>query len=409
MKSKRAFSRLFSQALGLWLMLGGGEAIARDRYTEDWDDQREALSTRGVAFQLSYTGSFMDHLHGGFRRGANWQGLLDLAMLVDLEKVAGWRGAILHAEGIWVQGPSASSMAYIGNINEVSNIQGLAATARAYHVWLQQRLWADKLRFTIGWMTLDTDFMISPSANLFINSALGPIQTWNINFATPVYPLAAPGFLAEWQVDERHELQLGVYDGNTGGERGNRRSSNTRLGTDDGAAILLEGARSHEIAGRAGTVKLGTGWNTGLTTQNATGDLVHGNGHFYAMLDQTLVPGRDKDAPDRLTFFTRIGRVIHPGRSMVDFALDVGVTGSGLRPADQWGLMMMSSRFSRSFVNATLAGGGSSSNRETTLELTYKAQFNPHLALQPTLQHIIDPQGGSPDATVLGLVLMLTF
>lgn len=409
MKSKRAFSRLFSQALGPWLLLACGAAVARDRYTEDWNEQREALSKRGVAYQLSYTGSFMDHLHGGFRHGTNWQGLLDLAVMVDLEKVVGWRGASFHAEAIWLQGESASSVGYIGNVNEVSNIQGMAADVRAYHVWLQQQLWHDKLRFTIGWMTLDTDFMISHSANLFINSAFGPIQTWNLNFAAPVYPVAAPGFLAEWQVDEQHELQLGIYDGNMGGERGNRRTSNTRLGTDDGAAILLEGARTHEIAGRAGTVKLGAGWNTGLATVNATGNLAHGNGHFYAMLDQTLVPGHGKDAPDRLTFFTRIGRAIHPGRSMVDAALDVGVTGSGLRPVDQWGLVMTASSFSRSFVAATNAGGGYSTNSETALELTYKVQFKPWLAMQPTLQRIINPQSGSPDATVLGMVLMLTF
>lgn len=409
MKSKRVFSRFLSRSLGPWLMMLCGDALARDRYTEDWEEQRDALSKQGIAFQLSYTGSFMDHLHGGFRHGTNWQGLLDFAVMVDLEKVLGWRGAKFHAEGIWVQGPSASSLAYVGNINEVSNIQGLVATARPYHVWLQQRLWDDKLRFTAGWMTLDTDFMISNSANLFINSALGPIQTWNINFAAPVYPVAAPGFLAEWQINKQYELQMGVYDGNTGGERGNRRSSNTRLGHDDGAAILLEGARTHEIAGRAGSVKLGTGWNTGQFIDNPTGNPVQGNGHFYGMLDQTLVPGHGKDAPDRLTFFTRVGRAISPGRSMVDFALDVGVTGSGFRPADQWGLMMTRSRVSRSFVAASAAGGVYSSNSETALELTYKAQFNSWLALQPTLQHIINPQSGTPDATVVGMVLMLTF
>lgn len=409
MKSKRAFSRLLCQAFGPWLLMICGEAMARDRYIENWDEQREALSKHGLAFQLSYTGSFMDHLHGGFRHGTNWQGLLDFSMLVDLEKVMGWRGASFHAEGIWVQGQSPSSLDYIGNLNEVSNIAGVVATARAYHFWLQQHLWDNKLRLTIGWMTVDTDFMVSNSAGLFINSAFGPIQTWNSNFATPVYPVAALGFLTEWQVNEQYELQLGIYDGNTGGERGNRRSSNTRLGTDDGAAILLEGARTHDIAGRAGTVKLGAGWNTGLTTDNATGNPVHGNGHFYGMLDQTLVPGRGKDAPDRLTFFTRIGRAIYPGRSMVDFTVDVGVTGSGFRQADQWGLVMTRSSFSRSFVAATNAGGGYSTSGETALELTYKAQLNPWLAVQPTLQHIINPQSGSPDATVLGMVLMLAF
>ncbi len=383
--------------------------MARNPVMEDWDEQLDDLSKHGIAFQLSYTGSFMNHMYGGFRRGTNWQGLLDFSTLVDLEKVVGWHGAYFHAEGIWVQGQSPSSVDYVGNINEVSNIQGMAATGRVYHVWLQQKLWGEKLRLTFGLKTLDTDFMISNSANLFINSAFGPIQTWNMNFAAPVYPVAAPGFLAELEVNKQYELQLGVYDGNTGGEPANRRSSNTRVGGDDGAAILIEGSRHHQVAGLNGIVKLGAGYNTGLSTVNETGLLQHGNGHFYAMLDQTLVPSRTKDGADRLIFFTRIGRALNPGRSMVDLAYDVGLTGCGLRPADQWGLVMTHSKISNSFVFAAISAGGYSTNSETALELTYKAQINPWLAVQPTLQRLINPQSGSPNATVLGLVVMLSF
>jgi fumarate hydratase class I len=62
------------------------------------------------------------------------------------------------------------------------------------------------------------------------------------------------------------------------------------------------------------------------------------------MLDQTLLPGQGKEAPDRLTFFTRLGRVFHSGRSLVDFTVDLGFTGSGLRPVDQWGLAVTHSR-----------------------------------------------------------------
>lgn len=391
------------------LLLASGSAMAQLAWVEDWSAQREQLAKSGVAYQLSYTGSFMSHLDGGFRRGTNGQGLLDFAVMVDLEKTVGWRGGTFHAQVIWTQGGSASSVDYIGNINEVSNIQPLEPTVRPYHVWVQQRLFDDKVRLTAGWMTLDTDFMISTPGNLFINSAYGPIQTWNINFGAPVYPLAALGFLAEWQVTKRYEVQAGVYDGNTGGEHGNQKSSNSRLGGDDGAAILGEVARTHSIAGCAGTLKLGAGWNTGLSMANATGMPVHGNGHAYVMLDQTLMPGISKDVPDWLTFFTRMGRVLHPGRSVVDFTVEGGFTGRGFRKADQWGVSATYSRFSRSFVQATRAGGGTTSSTETALELTYKAHITPWMVLQPTLQRIYHPQSGAPSATVLGLVMTLSF
>lgn len=409
MSSRRAFLRSLSRAAALWLFLVHGLLKAQTAWLEDWEAKEAQMAKTGVAFQAVYTGSFMSHLEGGFRRGTNWQGLLDVSVLVDLEKVVGWKGAAFHAEGLWVQGPSASSMAYVGNINEVSNIQGMAATARPFHVWLQQKLWGDKVRLNAGWLSLDTDFMVSVPGNLFINSAYGPIQTWNMNFAAPVYPLSALGFLAEWQINDEYELQLGVYDGDTGGEKGNRRTANTRLGADDGAAILLEMARSHKIAGLAGTAKIGGGWDTGLTTVNATGLMEYGNGHVYAMLDQTLLAGIGKDAPDRLTLFTRMGRVLHPGRSMVDFTLEGGFTGRGFRAADQWGVAATYSHFSGSFVQATLAGGGTSSAAETAVELTYKAQVTPWMSLQPTLQRIYNPQTGTPNATIVGMVLTLSF
>jgi porin len=389
------------------LLLAGVQA--QNVIVEDWESEQEALKKHGIAFQAGYTGSFMSHLQGGFREGTNWQGLVDLSVLVDLDKFMGWKGAAFHAEVIWVQGRSASSMAYIGNMNEVSNIQGMANTVRPFHVWLQQQLWGDKVRINAGWLTLDTDFMVSNAASLFINSAYGPIQTWNMNFNAPVYPLSSLGFFAEWQVNDQYEVQAGVYDGNFGGEKGNRRSANTRLGTDDGAAILLELARTHHIGRLAGTAKIGGGWNTGFSTVNSTGLLAHGNGHFYAMLDQTLVPGIGKDAADRLTFFTRAGRAIHPGRSMVDLTLEGGFVGRGVRENDQWGVAMTWSRVSNSFVQATLAGGGTTSSSETAIELTYKAQLTPWMALQPTLQRIYNPQSGTPNATVLGMVLMLNF
>lgn len=383
--------------------------MAQQVWTEDWEAQREQLEKNGVAYQLSYTGSFMSHLDGGFRRGTNGQGLLDFAVMVDLEKTVGWKGGAFHAEVIWVTGGNPSSVDYIGNVNEVSNIQPFAPTLRPYHVWLQQKLFDEKVRLIAGWMTLDTDFMVSTPGNLFINSAYGPIQTWNMNFSAPVYPVSALGFLAEWQVTDRYELQAGVYDGDTGGERGNRKSANSRLGGDDGAAILTELARKHSIAGCAGTLKLGAGWNTGLSTVNATGLLVHGNGHAYVMLDQTLMPGSGAQAPDWLTFFTRMGRVFHPGRSLVDLTLEGGFTGRGFRTADQWGVAVTYSRFSRSFVEATRTAGGTTSSTETALELTYQAQVTPSLVLQPTLQRIYHPQSGAPTATVLGLVMTLSF
>lgn len=399
--------RLLAVVLGLFLH----DTTARGQiaWEENWEAQQEQLDRYGMAYQAGYTGSFFSHLHGGLRQGTNWQGLLDLAVLMDLEHLIGLNDTALHAEVLWLQGKRASSVHYLGNINEASNTQGLDPTVRPFHVWLNHRFLDGKLNFTAGWMTLDTDFMVSRSAALFVNAAFGPIQTWNANFAAPVYPLAALGFLTQWQINERQELQFGIYDGNTGGESANQGSANTRLGADDGAALLLEWTRHHELHHRKGSVKLGTGWDTGHITDFDTGRTRHGNGHVYTVLDQTLVPGATADGDDRLAFFTRLGHVFQAARSVVDFTMEAGLVGSGFHAGDQWGLAFSRSHISDSYAESIRADGGISSDAETVIELTYWLQVKPWLAFQPTLQYHHHPQSGAPSAFVAGLVMALTF
>lgn len=108
MMLSRACFRPFFQAACLGLACG--VSIAAPPWQEDWETERRQLSEQGLAWQLNYTGSFMNHTGGGFRHGTNGQGLLDFAVMVDLEKMAGWKGGTFHAEVIWVTGGSPSSV-----------------------------------------------------------------------------------------------------------------------------------------------------------------------------------------------------------------------------------------------------------------------------------------------------------
>jgi porin len=76
------------------------QATADDTLTGGWGGLRKRLADAGLQFQASYTGSAIEHLAGGFRRGFDSQGLLDLSLELDLEKFLGWQGALLHAEGL---------------------------------------------------------------------------------------------------------------------------------------------------------------------------------------------------------------------------------------------------------------------------------------------------------------------
>ena len=95
-------------AIALGLVMLPGMLQAHSAWVENWKKQEEQLSKHGVAFQASYMGSFMSNVQGGFRQGTNWQGLLDVSMMADLNTLMGWKGVISQAEVLSVYGLSPS-------------------------------------------------------------------------------------------------------------------------------------------------------------------------------------------------------------------------------------------------------------------------------------------------------------
>jgi len=47
------------------------------------------------------------------------------------------------------------------------------STTRLFEAWFQQKLFDDRLSIRLGQLSADTEFMISPSATLFVNSTFG--------------------------------------------------------------------------------------------------------------------------------------------------------------------------------------------------------------------------------------------
>src|SRR6478609_5588851 len=79
----------------------------------DWrDGGLKALNARldqwGVAFSAAYIGEALGNASGGMRRGAIYEGRLDVGVDVDLERAVGWNGAVFHANAFQIHGPGLS-------------------------------------------------------------------------------------------------------------------------------------------------------------------------------------------------------------------------------------------------------------------------------------------------------------
>ena len=97
----------------------------------------DAESGRGIGAGLTYLGEVFSNLAGGLRRGPVYIHNVSLTLSLDLNKLAGWRGATLFVYGMNIEGGNPELR--FGEAQTVSNIAAPHAT-RLYEAWLQQEL-----------------------------------------------------------------------------------------------------------------------------------------------------------------------------------------------------------------------------------------------------------------------------
>lgn len=389
---------------------------------------RAFLKQRGIVYSLTYIGETLGNVSGGTRRGAIAEGLLDLEIDVDLDPLIGWKGGALHTNLFQIHG-AGLSRGYVDNLLTISGIEALPSS-RLYELWFEQKLFDDQLGLKIGQLAADTEFAVTQTGTVFVNSTFG----WHNNMAVvipsggPIYPLAVPGVRAKYVPNANLSLQVGVFDGDPAGrargdqdpdpQRRNRTGTNFR--TSDPTLVIAEAAYAYNIApnspGEAGTVTLG-GWyhfgrfdslhvdqsGTSLADPSTSGIArrFRGQAGLYGIVDQTIY--REPDDPnDGASVFLRVSGS-PADRSLVDLYVDAGIAYKGLFPGrsdDTLGVAFALSRISSQAraldTDAILASGvpGPRRSSEAVLEATYQAVLGPGVTVQPDLQYVFRPGGG---------------
>ena len=134
-----------------------------------------ALARAGIRPSLTYLAEPLANVAGGMRRGAIYEGRLDLGVDADLNRLMGWSGAKFHANVFHIHG-NGLSREYIGNLMLVSGMEALNHT-RLYELWIEQSFGKHfSLRF--GQLAADVEFFYSKYAEIFVQSTLGwPVIT----------------------------------------------------------------------------------------------------------------------------------------------------------------------------------------------------------------------------------------
>src|ERR1700704_1690896 len=150
------------------------------------------LEKWGIKFAATYIGETLGNPTGGLKQGAIYEGRLNLAVDVDLEKLAGMRQLAFHANLFQIHGGGLSRGALL-NFMDVSGIEALPST-RLYEMWFEQK-WGTKLALRAGQLAADTEFMTAKYTDVFTNASLGwpAIFALNMPSGGPSPPLATMG------------------------------------------------------------------------------------------------------------------------------------------------------------------------------------------------------------------------
>ncbi len=379
-----------------------------------------SLARIGISPSLTYIAESAANLSGGLRRGAIYQGRLDLGLSADLDKLMGWSGAKFHANVMHIHGDSLSRQ-YIGNFMSFSGTEALNH-ARLYELWIEQEF-AKGYSLRVGQLSADVEFFNSKYSDVFVNATFGwpAIAAVNLPSGGPASGLTAFGFRAKAQLSDRLTLLFAMFNGDPAGrgpgEAQNRNAHGLNFRVNDTPLLMGELQYSYEAGPRRpGTLKLGGWFHTdrfddqrygtdglSLADPAGNGEPAQRRGSFapYAVIEQMLVPF-DGKGDQGIAAFARIA-ANQPDRNLIDFYADAGLNVSGFwpaRPNDKFGVGFAYAKISssaRGLDQDALGFGtpGPVRNYEAAFELSYLAEVKKGWTVQPTLQYLIHPSGGA--------------
>src|SRR3954466_8300263 len=132
----------------------------------------------GVKFAATYIGETLGNVSGGVKQGAIYEGRLNLAVDVDLQRLAGWRELTFHANMFQLHGDGLSR-SNLQNFLVASGIEALPS-ARLYEIWFEKK-WDDRLTLRAGQLAADTEFINAKYTDVFTNASLGWPAITSIN------------------------------------------------------------------------------------------------------------------------------------------------------------------------------------------------------------------------------------
>jgi len=360
-----------------------------------FQSQRAFLASKGLTFDPYVMEDYVSVYKGGLIDNNTWAGRFDFVSELDLEKAGLLKGGLLHIDILNVHGglkPTADHM--VGDLQTVNDIEATRST-RIYEGWYQQSLFDNKFSVKFGLVDINSEFLVSDSGNLFINSSINTASSfWVNNNNVATYPEPVPAVRLKYSPNANLDFLVGFFQADPLNNDINAHS--THFGNGEGLLSIEEGQYHYKIpfeGGLAGTFKIGYWYNSGdgpnASTFNGNGDMFVFEDDYgaYAMIDQRVFQINETQGLNVFCF----GGGAPDNRNTVQDSIAGGLNYTGLipyRPKDVMGVALTSSTFSNKLSASTMQDGS-----ETSYEWTYQIQIRDGVYLQPDIEYVRHPNG----------------
>lgn len=386
--------------------------------TGDWGGSRTQAWQDGLQLEAGLRLDSLRSRGDGFDR-TRTVSHLDLKFRADLDRLFGWQDTVAYLNVLDDRGAGPSRD--VGNLMGVTSIEVPAPTTRIFQAWVQKGFFDDRFSLLAGIYPIDTEFFVMESASALVQPIYGTPADLVLTDTPSIFNNAAFGLRGKWYSADRTLYAMGaVLDGVPNDPRRPKATAIKLSGRDGVFAIAemgwmpLEQAhafdfeptdpanvrRSPQVAIHekyGGTAKYAVGlWGYGrrkpdLLDVDASGDPRLRRSHGGYLLAERTLFGLESDTLRNLTAFGRY-TFADPNTIAIDRSWNVGLKWRGPladRPQDSitvaWTRGQLADKYRQTLVRPARS--------EQMLELAWRVELSPWLAIQPDYQYIKNPGG----------------
>jgi porin len=412
-------------ALILWgaagLVFGAGswsDWLEGERALDGMVPLRHELEDRGIFLGGSYTADLLGNPVGGKSAGFTYFGQVQVLLVAELEKLAGWRGGYFVAGMIDSAGTDLSRR-HVGNDFDVAEITSIP-TAVLGPLYFEQRWegWATSLK--LGRMGIGQDFVAMDMFNLYLGGIDGHTPVFGYNTFWSSNARSTWAAVLKTEPHEDWALRYGIYQATRANGVIANHGMNMEFGSGDGVSMFGEVGWKTRVAdvwrgaeeGLTGNHKFGGYWSSWDYTTFGGGSAPSTHGFYW--IGEQMVWRERAGADEGITLWYSF--VYAPQGEVARFPFFSGAGGGwkGLVPARPEDWVLFGSYFgtiSRDFAAEQESAGLGDPTYEWVLEWDYRAQLTPWLYVMPGVQYVIRPggTGGISNALVIGAEIGVTF